>query len=502
MVSSRFMARHVLVTYAGQLLTYGQGIILLPIIIRMAGAESYGAYILLMSLVSFLFGISSLGVGYRFKRKFSGIEDRESRRSLFMPQFVFQAIVLAILATAFVFAAPLINAELFDGKVTVSAWIGPVWLMGFFLYSQVADYFRYSLRFWYFNCIVTVFPYLFVGGVVATAALWNHLNVETLFAINTAAYGIACLPLLIKVLREIGISMPRLVWADLVSDIRLGFPLTLEYVIDFLLSFAGRYIITMMLSVTAVAHFQPAYAIGSLLLFFPKGAAVVLPASLSRLLDSGHAEQARMMIDGFVRLFLLLAIPFCVGALMMGPGIITLLAGPEIAQAGMWVTPLIAIATVFYGLTLVASQIAFVLGATRSLLTANALAAAVTIILNFAGLALFPYLEVPAVVSLIAYATAFFWIMHVIGDSWPIHFPWTDMAKGLIAAMIMGATLWLLGWHTEVAGYEASHQGAGALILGIGVALTVYALILIVLGGLTKADLQFARNLFSRKSPA
>lgn len=78
-----------IIVLIGQMLVYAQGIILMPIIIKSAGATVYGGYILITMIVSFLFGISSLGVGFKCRRYLPSAMDIESRRKLFYPQLFF-----------------------------------------------------------------------------------------------------------------------------------------------------------------------------------------------------------------------------------------------------------------------------------------------------------------------------------------------------------------------------------------------------------------------------
>ncbi len=53
---------------AGQVLTSLTGLILMPIVIKAAGVTIYGGFVLLSLLLGIVFGISSLGTGFRAQR--------------------------------------------------------------------------------------------------------------------------------------------------------------------------------------------------------------------------------------------------------------------------------------------------------------------------------------------------------------------------------------------------------------------------------------------------
>ena len=82
----------------GNMLVYLKGIILMPIIIKTVGVTVYGGFVLLMSLLGIVFGISSLGAGFRAQRYLPSTSDMPARRKFFYRQFFFQLLSLLFLS--------------------------------------------------------------------------------------------------------------------------------------------------------------------------------------------------------------------------------------------------------------------------------------------------------------------------------------------------------------------------------------------------------------------
>jgi len=123
-----------------------KGLIMMPLIIKSAGVAVYGGYGLAMSILCLIFGISSLGVDYKYRRKLPSTDLNKSRAKIFYPQFYFQLMILIIFSflalSAYNFFNDHINLSLKFSPILI-----PIYFLTFFIYSQVNDYFRYSDRY-------------------------------------------------------------------------------------------------------------------------------------------------------------------------------------------------------------------------------------------------------------------------------------------------------------------------------------------------------------------
>lgn len=449
--------------FGAHLLVFIQGLILTPIVLKVAGPEVYGAYLLVLSYLGIMFGISSLGVGASSRRKLPGCDVAEERARLFFPPFTFHLAVVfgvsifSMLAYEVGYASGILHLSGF------SSWMIPAYLVAYVLYSQATDYFRFTHRLGVFNTATVAQPYLFIGIALAIYFLTDALNPGTLILSATIAFSMVAAPQLFFLHKEIGLGFRLSRWEELRAEIRIGFPLILSYVVDVILAGGDRYIIAAILSVRDVGFYAPAYTIGSLALVLPKVFGVVLLPLLSQRVDAGDVAGARRLIAGATRAFLLVSVPFVVGAWVLGGAVLRIYATDEIAREAWPVVPLVALGMVFYGLVLLNTNLLFIRLRTGVMFRINAGLAVLNIVLNIVLLKLFADVAVAAIATLLGYFISYVWLMRNLRDeelAVPIDLAW--LARLVVAAVVMGGSILSVGNAIDSSGIAALGAGMAA----------------------------------------
>ena len=465
------------IVFLGHVLIPIKGLVLLPIIIKAAGTTVYGGYILVMTVLGFIFGISSFGAGFRFRRFMPSTEELEVRQSLFYPQFYFQLMVIGGFILAIIPFAPIIKGALLEQSIEFSLWLVPTYLILYTFYSQLTDYFRYTSRIIYFSMATLFFPY-FTVAIVIYYSIYQQLNINTLLYANVLALVFVTLPLLLKTGVELHFRMVFYRIKELIADIKLGFPLILGYIVDFILSGSDRFVIASFLSVAAVGNYNPAYTLGSLIIIFPKITGVVMPQLLSKCIDSGEEEKARQIVDTTFMVYLMASIPFVMGSYLFSAPLLRLLANEEVASQAAWVTPIVALGILFYGLFYIINILFFVRLKTDYMFKANSLAALTNLVLNLVFLYLFRNILVAAITTLISYIIAFLYALRKVKRVWEINIDMKMLTKILIAAAGMGLFIHFVSTYLPV--LSSGHIG---IILGqILSGLVVYVILMGILG--------------------
>jgi O-antigen/teichoic acid export membrane protein len=457
-------------TLAGHLLVFVQGLVLTPIVIKVAGPETYGTYILLISYMSIMFGISSMGVGFNAKRWLPSTSGAAERAARFYPQFWFQMLSvfsLAVLsATVYMFFVATKQWQL----PGFSVWMVPAYLLAYTLYSQGTDYFRYTHRVGVFNISTVAQPYLFVFLAVGFYWSANVLNIGSLVASLTIACSAVGGFLFLRLYREIGLQL--LLPTDIGREIKLGLPLVLSYLVDVSLSGGDRYIIAAMLSLRDVGTYVPAYTLGSLVMVLPRVFGVVLPPLISQRIDAGDEVGAKRLSDGAARIFLLVSVPYVVGAAILGKEVLRLYANNEVAEAAWPVISIVALASIFYGLLQIKANILFVRLNTRLLFQINLVSVVLNILLNVVLLKLFGNVIVAAVAALASYLLSYLLLRRrLMGDAvdFALDMPW--LTRVFICSVGMALALVFL---TSVSAYH----GLAAVGLGVLVGGSTYAMLI------------------------
>ena len=487
---SRSFIKDNAVVLSGHILIYLRGIILLPILIKSVGVTVYGGYTLVITTLGFLFGISSFGAGYRCKRFLPSSVEKSARQLLFYPQFLFQIAVIIGLSLLSLSFNPLIERYLHAFRLAI--WLVPLYLLSMTIWSQSTSYFRYTNRMVYFNYSTVSHPYAFIGVVLLILSLKLKLTVNMLLASQVIVMFIISIPLSIKMLGEIGLRPCFYKIKQLVEDVKLGFPLVLSYLVDFILSGSDRYLIAAFISVTAVGYYGPAYTLGSFIIFFPKVSGVVLPPLLSRAVDNGREGEAQTMLDYTLKGFLLVAIPFVAGSYILSEPLLTLFANAEVASKAALVTPIVAIGILFYGLTIILNNIFFVRMKTKVMFKISAVAAILNVVLNLIFLYFFRNVVVAAVTTMMSYFVVFLYAYWVASSMWKIDWNYKIIMKSILASITMVVVLMFI----KMKSADVTDCQVMFLISQIILGIFVYFLMILTLGVFSKKELIYLKKVF------
>jgi O-antigen/teichoic acid export membrane protein len=453
------------VVLSGHLLIYAQGVILMPIIIKTIGVRVYGGYCILISIVGFIMGISSFGVGFRRSRFLPSARDNAERQALFYPQFYFHLASLLLLSLGLILSFSALDKYFFKGQVSFSIWLVVPYFIFYMFYGQSTDFFRYTHRINYFNFSTLSFACLNIVLILLLFSLAYNLTINVLFTIQIVSSLLVAVPLTIKMVREIGLRFTLPNFQNLVEDIKLGFPLVLVYLVDFILNSSDRYVVTAFISITAVGYYNSAYALGSFIALLPKISGVVLPPLISKAVDTGKETEARAMVNYTVQGFLLAAIPFVVASAVMSKSLLTLFANAEVAHKAFLVTPIVALGTLFYGLNIILSNVLFVRLKTAAIFKMNMFAAILNLGINLLIFYFIPNILVAAISTLLSYFVAFIFIHRVVVVDWPIHYNKLTILKSIIASLIMGVLLIVISSYLVI--YSRVYYILSEIIIGI-----------------------------------
>ena len=489
------IGRSLTIIVASQVMISLQSIITMPIIIRMAGPAIYGANVLLGLTIGFLFNLMWNGIPYRYRRNLVSAATAQEKRGLFEPQFSFQVIIVAIVVIGVFLAHHEIEQWLFEGNEHFSAVLLAIWIVSALVSGQILAYFSYSQRFVESGLADGLRPYVYLGLLIGVVLIGVTMSLNTLMLVSIATSLCVSLPLLPRMLREMGIPRFHLPLRVLAADARLAWPMTLEMIVEFTLSISDRYFIVAFMSIAAVGQYQPAYTLASLPIFLSTLTDPVLVPAASRLIDTGARADAEEMVGIFIRLFMMMVIPFFVGALMVGPSLLALLATRAVGEASRWVVPSVAAAMGFYGLMRFASVIAFVLGRMRVLVRPILVGAAINVGLNLLLLPRLHDITVAGVTTLLGYAASGTYACLALRSEWRIAIDVNSMLRFAASALVMGVALWFLGYRPAI----VADMTVVSIAIAIAVGAIAYFSVLWMLGGVGRREFQQFGSLLQRR---
>lgn len=498
MTPTQTLLKSGLVVFIGHVLNAAAAVATMPLLIAAFGVANYGAYILITSIISLLVGISPLGVGFRCKRSLpTFVNDPIACGLLFWPQFCFNLASAMILGAGLFLSFGWIQGRLLSPDIRVSPHLLAAFLVVYIIYGQVGDYFRYTMRVGRMVLMSVIMYYGQIAMLLLLLSLYQHgkISLDSVFMTQIAVLVAASVPFGIGVIRETSWKQvsgsPWRIW----EDIALGFPLMLGFLVDYVLSSTSRYALAVMTTVEHVAWFNAAYTVGTFVCLVPRVIGVILPPLMSRSVDAAEGADARKLLNLSLRIFFSIGIPFTVGCLVLDREVLQLVATAEIARSARFVTPLVALGSIFYGINIILGNVLFVTLQTKIWFRLNIIAMLVVLLLNFGGLFWWKSVLVPGVALLAAYFVSFLVMLRFIRRFWPVIFGLRFLLRTSLASLIMGVAV--LGVKT-VAGQIT--VGWFFVLLSVGTGVLVYGVAMLALGAVSSAEIGALIGLLAKKA--
>ena len=386
-IYKKFLAANLIVGLAS-LSTQLQGLLLIPLIVKISGPAVYGAYVLLASIFLIALTVSTMGIGYRYRRLLPSTDDPAARAEVFFSGIIGQSLSVCVGMLLLILVFPFLEQVFLKESVPLPrVWI-PVFCLAYLFHTQACEYFRYTHRMALFSLALIAVNFVSVAILVGLVAAGAVMNLELLFGVQAASYAGVGLVFWWIIIRELP-WRPRLSsFGQYLQDASIGFPLVLSGLAEMISAVSDRYVIGARLSTEAIGLYAPACALGSMVLFIPRISGVVLPPMLAQAVDGEQTAAGDTLVRYNIRLFLLLGIPTIAGGAVVAEPALRFLANEHVASAGKYVVPIIAAASLFYGMAYILNGVFFVQRRTKAILASNLTVGLVKIVLGFAALAL------------------------------------------------------------------------------------------------------------------
>ncbi|MDC1007651.1 polysaccharide biosynthesis C-terminal domain-containing protein [Gammaproteobacteria bacterium] len=391
-------------TFLSHVFVVAQPIILVPLLINISSQELYAEYILLLSFLGIVSGISSLGFDLSYKRGYPTLQvtqEISSRQDLFFTQFwfhLFCSLIFSILCFLCIYL-------IVGSYVTLSydeIWIVPIYIFANTFFNQFVSYARYSNRLGFHNFILALNPVLFIFFVLYFSSIHN-ITLLTLFFLHSLNLIMLGFIASFFVFKDLGYKFRFPSLKKIKLELIIGFPFLLTYVVETLIISSDRYLLAYIIDIKSVSYYVPAYILGSLPILIARVLGVVLPQILSICVDKNFNELGRNLTKQSKLYFLALSIPFFLGGIVIGEEVLSIYTNPEIAKQGNLVFSIISFSSIFFGLFIINSNIVFVRLKTKELFRVNLWMFLINFIFNFILLYLFQNINYAALVTLLSY---------------------------------------------------------------------------------------------------
>ena len=387
-----------------------RGIILIPILTKLLGVSFYGKYVLVLTVISLISGLSDLGLGMSLSRFLPSVKDTDEGAKTFYSVF---------------WATFLINGIVFFIVGVVGSYLATYFHLppgiAFHIAAAVALYSMYGVVIEFYRACEFIRTYVLLGGarnvaeivVVAVTAIFTRDLTRVVDGMAMLNF-IALVGIYLSIRSRVGrVHGPDDRVKKLLS---FSLPLVPGRVADWVVNLSDRFLIGLFLGEFAVGIYNPGYALGSLILVVPTILVTMLPPLLSRLYDTGKLSIVDDIVIYTLKYFLIVAIPTFFGLIVISKQLLLVLSNQIIAEQGYVIPPIVALGAVLYGCSQILLQVLQVRLRTKRIAVAALTGAAVNLILNLLLIRTFGIVAA-AVTTTVAFGISFIVVLQATGLS-------------------------------------------------------------------------------------
>lgn len=466
-------------------------LITLPIIARLFPPEEYGV-LAVIGVFTSLLGIALTNwltsSALRFLPYYRRIEQLDRFYATLLISFLLSCAVVLLLGVLFVFFA----SSALSPQVMRLMPIAGLTILFSSLFIILQTLLRAEQRAKAFISfeLYTIYSALGLGLVLV---IGYGYGVEG-FLWGTVFSTVSASLMVIVLYRRAGVRAPLSAWSKetLHEFAAYGLPGLASTLGTWILSVSDRYLIELFRGTNEVGLYSMAYNLGerSVGLFI---SALVLAGSpiLINTWESKWRGETALLLGQLTRVALILLAPVVAGAAALAAPLMAVFTSPAYSSASpvmFWV----ALGSAIYGMSLLAYT-GLNLAKRMTLMARNyLLAGSVNIILNIIFVPAYGYMAA-AINTSVSFALLLVINVHSATPYLPWIFPWSTMLRSFLAAPSMGVIIWWLS-------SQFQKDGVGLLVC-IPLGALVYALLLLALGELNRAERQTILGLLRRISP-
>ena len=459
-----------------QLLTTLRGLIILPIITKMLGAESYGIWAQLMATVSLIVPPATLCLVDALARFLPAEKNRKEIQDGIWSVITLVSGVALLIALIFISFSSLISSFFGGEKILVEilAFIIIVECLNL-IFLNVFRAFQETKKCSFFLLLTAFGETGLLGGAV-------FLGYGLFGAILSILIGDLIIFLLMGglLIKRIGVKIPN--FSRTKEYLRFSLPIIPGALSWWIVQSSDKYLISFFLGALFVGYYVPAYTLGNIIYFLVGPFNFLLMPLLSKLYDEDRINEVKNYLKYCLKYYLMVAIPSVFGLSILSKQLLIVFSTPEIAQKSYLVLPVVALSVLLLGITVIVAQILSVKKKTKITGIIWIIAAFLNLGLNFIFIPKFGILGA-AFTTLFAYTLVFILTWHYSFKELQFEMDWKFISKSIFASVLMA--LFIL-WFAPV--------GLLKTVITIILGALLYGILIFLFKGFDKKEIEFLKG--------
>ena len=460
-----------------QLLTTLRGLIILPIITKMLGAESYGIWAQLMVTISLIVPPATLCLVDALARFLPAEKNRKEIQDGIWSVITLVSGVALLIALIFIsFSSPI--SSFFGGEkilVEILAFIIIVECLNL-IFLNVFRAFQETKKCSFFLLLTAFGETGLLGGAV-------FLGYGLFGAILSILIGDLIIFLLMGglLIKRIGVKIPN--FSRTKEYLRFSLPIIPGALSWWIVQSSDRYLINFFLGALFVGYYVPAYTLGNIIYFLVGPFNFLLMPLLSKLYDEDRINEVKNYLKYCLKYYLMVAIPSVFGLSILSKQLLTIFSTSEIALQSYYIVPFIALSVLLLGIYAIVVQIIVLKKKIKIIGIVWMVAAFLNLGLNLIFIYKFGILGA-ALTTFFSYTLALILTWYFAFKDLQFEIGWKFILKSIFASVLM--TLFII-WFSPI--------GLLKTIIAIISGALLYGILILLFKGFNKKEIEFLKGL-------
>ena len=453
-----------------------KGLIILPIITKLLGTESYGIWAQIMVTISLTTLLVTLGLPYTLVRFLPAEKDKKEIQDGVYSVLSLVFIVGLIISIFFIFFSKSI-ANFFGTDSILIKILAFIILFECFnlVFLNIFRAFREIKKYSFF----VIFQAVAETSLIIVAISFGYGILGAILALLIASLTVFLIMGWV-VIKKIGVKIPH--FSRTKKYLSFGLPGIPANISSWIVQSSDRYLIGFFWGATFVGYYSPAYALGNIITFFIAPLSFTLPAVLSKFFDENQINEVKVHLKYSLKYFLMVAIPSVFGLSILSKQLLLIFSTSEIASRGYLVVFPVALSILLLGIYTVIVQIIILRKRTIIIGAIWMIAALLNLGLNFIFIPKFGIMGA-AITTLIAYTTVFIITWHYSFRGFKFNIDWKFIIKSIFASVLM--TLFII-WFSPI--------GLLKTIIAIISGALLYGILILLFKGFNKKEIEFLKG--------
>lgn len=431
------------------------------------GAEAYGKLAVFLSSLSFVYIMTSFGVGFSMTRHILGEKNNISRKHYFYAPINFQLILFCIyflIASCYVVFG---NVEVSITELGLYCF----YYLSFILFQYFLEFRRWVLNVKGYAAVYLVYSIIFLSFLVICFRFELFDNIEQVLIADAAIMFIIFIYLFRSVFKQLGYSHKTFNRKGLFEEIKLGMPFALGGLGEVIISAADRFMIVFLFGLFEAGLYSSSYMLGSISLFFVRFIGLFLPQHMFSGRDSGDDDYVNNLLNFSFFSFYALSIPYTYFLILFGSQILKFIN--ITSDAALTSMIIISVASISFGSYLLLCSVSLMEKKTSFQMKLILILSLFNLVANYFAMSLFDSFVAASLVTLVTYIILTVLFLKYLKTIWAFDFSTEFFFAPAILASISYALVKLLELKYPIL---LTHNS----VLGAIVFLSVYLISLVI----------------------